>query len=442
MKYMQAAPYFVVGVICLLGCSETSSEAVSETDASSITDTTAADTGDTSGASASDAADGVDEGTADGVDEGTVGGVDEGTADGVDEGIADGVADGTNDGTADGMDDGPADGVDEGTADGVDEGTADGMDDGTADGMDDGTADGATDGATDAGAPIPDWVDPEVPEGPIPPPSGTGTTPEEGDFAWGDVGSYMISGALPIQGLGWDQYPQYGTAKILAWSDSEECVCFDIECTTCSAESCSAESCTYALNENHTLTKYHVELQSTEYTPHTVTFEVNISADPAITYTTIEDVLGRLERIPVEYWYGFQIITEFGRGIQFLHGSYFAGGAAAYGSMNYIDTQTADLFVLLHELGHTFEQYTRIGNPPTQEPQSNILNPIWRNAIRSDDNRTSWYGNNNEWEDMAEFALIHAQCLVEGSLDSLEGLSPERYRIWERILLNGTTINQ
>ena len=101
--------------------------------------------------------------------------------------------------------------------------------------------------------------------------------------------------------------------------------------------------------------------------------------------------------------------------------------------MNYIDTQTADIFVLLHELGHTFEQYTRIGDPPALEPQSNILNPIWRNAIRSDDNRTSWYGNNNEWEDMAEFALLHAQCLVEGSLDSLEGLSPERFRIWERV---------
>ena len=173
---------------------------------------------------------------------------------------------------------------------------------------------------------------------------------------------------------------------------------------------------------------------------HTLTFEVNISADPPISYTTIEDVLYRLERIPIVYWYGLKIITEFGHGIQFLHGSYFGGGAAAYGSMNYIDTQTADAPVLLHELGHTFEQYTRKGNPPVLEPQSNILNPIWRHAIRSDNNRTSPYGNNNEWEDMAEFSRIHAQCLVEGSLDELEAMSPERFRIWERILLNGTTI--
>ena len=43
---------------------------------------------------------------------------------------------------------------------------------------------------------------------------------------------------------------------------------------------------------------------------------------------------------------------------------------------------------------------------------------------------------------MAEFARIHAQCLVEGSLDELESMSPDRFRIWERILLNGTTVYQ
>jgi hypothetical protein len=293
----------------------------------------------------------------------------------------------------------------------------------------------------DTGSGIPDWVDPEVPTGPIPPPKGTGTTPEEGDFDWGDVGTGRLGSTLPQDNLSWDEHPHYGTAEVLTWSDSETCVCFDVDCITCSEEPCSAETCTYDLNDSHTLTKYHVALRSTEYTDHVLTFEVNVSADPVISYTDIEDVLDRLERVPVQYWYGFQIITEFGHGIQFLHQSYFGGGAAAYGGMNYIDTRTADVPVLLHELGHTFEQYTRIGNPPTLEPQSNILNPIWRNAIRSDDNRTTQYGNNNEWEDMAEFARIHAQCLAEGSLDELESMSPERFRIWERILLNGTTID-
>ena len=286
----------------------------------------------------------------------------------------------------------------------------------------------------------PEWLNPDVPTEPIPATEGTDTTPEEGDFDWSSVASQRIGDSFPQQSFDWNEYPQYGTAKILTWSNSDECVCYDIDCTTCSQDECSADSCTYDLNDSHTLTKYHIELRSTEYPDHAITFEVNVSADPPIQYTTIADALNRLERIPVQYWYGFKIITEFGRGIQFLHGSYFGGGAAAYGGMNYIDTQTDDLPVLLHELGHTFEQYTRLGNSPILEPQSNILNPIWRNAIRSDDNRTSFYGNNNEWEDLAEFARIHAMCLVEGSLSELQSASPERFRIWERILLNGTTI--
>ena len=297
-------------------------------------------------------------------------------------------------------------------------------------------------GAADTGSPIPDWVDPDVPTGPIPPTEGTDTTPEDGDFDWSDVGTEALGDTLPLEPMRWDLFPRVGTVQVLDWSDSDACVCFDVDCNTCSIEPCGAETCTYDLNEDHTLTKYHVELRANEYTDHAVTFEVNVSADPPITYTDIHDVLSRLEHIPVQYWYGLKIITEHGHGIQYLHSSYFGGpsGAAAYGSMNYIDAQTDSVTILLHELGHTFEQYTRIGSTPYLEPQSNILNPIWRNAIRSDNNRTSGYGSSNEWEDMAEFSRIHALCLVEDSLDELEARSPERFRIWERILLNGTTI--
>jgi len=318
---------------------------------------------------------------------------------------------------------------------------------GSATGMDTGAAtdtagdpDTAPPSDTGAAPGIPDWVDPEVPEGPIAPPDGSGTDPEDTDFDWNGIDGTTLADTFPSESLSWTAYPQYGTARILEWSDSETCVCFDAECATCNAEDCSTETCTYDLNDQHALTKYHIEMRATDYAEHTLSFEVNISANPPLALG-IEDALARLERIPVEYWYGLRVITEFGHGIQFLHASYFAGGAAAYGGMNYIDTRTVDLPVLLHELGHTLEQYTRIGNAPTLEGQANILNPIWRNAIRSDNNRTSAYGNSNEWEDMAEFARIHAQCLIEGTLDDLEAASPERFRIWERILLNGTTIN-
>jgi hypothetical protein len=279
----------------------------------------------------------------------------------------------------------------------------------------------------------------EPPTGPIAPPAGRDTTPEEADFDWSGVANTYISRSIPSANIDWSEYPRAGRARVLAESDSDECVCFNVECSVCSQDECSAETCTYDLNANHTLTKYHVELTSIEDAQHVVTFEVNVSADPAIEYTNIADVLNRFERVPVPYWYGLKVITQFGRGIQFLHGSYF-NGAAAYGSMNYIDTQTAQLPTILHELGHTFEQYTRIGHPPALEPQSNILDPIWRHGIRSDNTRTSRYGDNNEWEDLAEFARIYALAIIEDSLARLQELSPERYRTWERILLNGATI--
>ena len=37
------------------------------------------------------------------------------------------------------------------------------------------------------------------------------------------------------------------------------------------------------------------------------------------------------------------------------------------------------------------------------------------------------------------FARIHAQFLVEGSVDEPALHSPEHFRIWERISMNGTT---
>ena len=275
--------------------------------------------------------------------------------------------------------------------------------------------------------------------GPIPPPTGTSTAPEEGEFVWSGIEHDYISASIPRSYPDWTECPRYGTARLLPYSSNEKCVCFDVNCEACNQANCGLATCNYDLNDSHTLTKYKVELRSIEQADLVVEFEVNISFDPAITYTDISEVLNRLERFPVAYWPGLMIITHFGDGIQFLHESYF-NGASAYGSRSYIDTQTANLPTLLHELGHTMEQYTRLGNVPTLEPQSNILNPVWRHAIRSDNVRTSGYGNNNEWEDLAEFAMIYAMAITEGRLAELQAFSPERYRIWERILSKASSI--
>ena len=96
----------------------------------------------------------------------------------------------------------------------------------------------------DTGSGVPDWVDPQVPTDPIPPTEGTGTTPEDSDFDWSDIGEEQIGNLLPQDSFNWDDHPQYGTAQLLSWSDSDECVCFDIDCAPCSQEPCSAESCT------------------------------------------------------------------------------------------------------------------------------------------------------------------------------------------------------
>ncbi|MEE2757737.1 MAG: hypothetical protein VYA30_13865 [Myxococcota bacterium] len=100
--------------------------------------------------------------------------------------------------------------------------------------------------------------DAEIPVGPIDPSPGTDGTPEEMDFDWSGVGNEYISGIVPQRTLNWAEYPRYGRARILQESASDDCVCFDIDCATCNRRFCGAALCTYALNDNHALTKYHV----------------------------------------------------------------------------------------------------------------------------------------------------------------------------------------
>lgn len=172
--------------------------------------------------------------------------------------------------------------------------------------------------------------------------------------------------------------------------------------------------------------KYDVKLCKLWGNEGCIEFEANISKDPVISYVDVDSMLELFEQIPEKYMYALKIIDLFGHGIQFFHNSYVGG---AYGSRSYIDTSTKNFGVILHEMGHTYEQYYRIDAGNTF-----ILNPIWRDWIRADNIRVSGYGSNNEWEDLAEFAKYYAMWWINGDLWSLETLSPERYRIWEMIL--------
>ena len=58
------------------------------------------------------------------------------------------------------------------------------------------TAESADTGG-DTGTPIPSWVDPIVPDEPIPGPEGTSETPEEGDFEWTGINPGLIEEAPP-----------------------------------------------------------------------------------------------------------------------------------------------------------------------------------------------------------------------------------------------------
>jgi len=75
------------------------------------------------------------------------------------------------------------------------------------------------------------------------------------------------------------------------------------------------------------------------------------------------------------------------------------------------------------------EQYRRLELGDTQ-----LLNPKWRRAIQCDSIRTTGYGNNNEWEDMAEFALLHCLYMLRNDLSTLQAQSTERFGLWSETL--------
>ena len=83
---------------------------------------------------------------------------------------------------------------------------------------------------------------------------------------------------------------------------------------------------------------------------------------------------------------------------------------------------------MAHEMGHTLEQVARESDPE-------ILN-TWEKISKEDKISVSSYGDSACSEDIAEFALVYAVCMDEGSeaLAELKELSPRRFALWEKVL--------
>ena len=191
----------------------------------------------------------------------------------------------------------------------------------------------------------------------------------------------------------------------------------------------------YTFNDNYSMEKYVLRLEGSNIL---VDFEVNICTE--VEYTNIDYLKNEvLVQIPTVYWYALRIISENGNGIQFLPSRYFST-ATAYGGREYIDTQSSDIDVIIHEIGHTIEQSFRLGiqnGPHKYNGVRTLLNPIWQDAIESDNIITSLYGQNNWWEDYAEFCKFYAYALSSNyiynisNISTIRSLSPLRSSYFE-----------
>lgn len=141
----------------------------------------------------------------------------------------------------------------------------------------------------------------------------------------------------------------------------------------------------------------------------------------------VQEVLQRIERMPVAYRHVLAIVSEPGKaGIAFYK---HLGGAAAHGSQDYLNVvPDIDTMVLLHESGHVLEQRYRTSN-------ADVLDR-WKELISKDGVSVSGYGDQVAHEDLAEFAMVYAVCLDAGreKLTDLRRFSPRRFELWRTIL--------
>ena len=147
-----------------------------------------------------------------------------------------------------------------------------------------------------------------------------------------------------------------------------------------------------------------------------------------VTGLKIDEALRKIERVPPLYRRCLEIVSEEGKdGVAFYAD---LGGAAAHGGQEYLNIlHRVGAEVMVHEAGHVMEQRAKNAEPDILER--------WGAAIKADGVSVSPYGDRVVHEDQAEFARVYALCLDGGAkyLERLKQCSPERYALWEQILV-------
>ena len=150
---------------------------------------------------------------------------------------------------------------------------------------------------------------------------------------------------------------------------------------------------------------------------------------------TLNDALLSVSSIPVEYLAGLEIVSDSGPepedGLSYYN-SLGDRSIRGHGSRYYLNLVDNDIGILLHEFGHAIEQ--EVSHYENDQQSGKTVLYRWLDHINNDGISVSTYGNNNTWEDLAEFAKYYGICKMSGNLDFLKQKSPERFKEWEYCL--------
>lgn len=159
-------------------------------------------------------------------------------------------------------------------------------------------------------------------------------------------------------------------------------------------------------------------------------FKISIEDDHN---NNIDQALETVSRLPLLYLIGLEIVSDDNENGMALYKN--LGGAAGHGGRTYCNLIGLNLGVLIHELGHAIEQEVRLTS------ESDLLDR-WKNDAKSvDEWHVSPYGDQNPWEDMAEYCKVYSVALQNDRLEELKTLSPNRYEMWTHCInLVSTTL--